>query len=64
MWVRFPPLLPNFELDGGLESQVADAGEPAFVYREVWFVKTRPFETTPQGGSKTFLNCWPVLKTQ
>ena len=54
MWVRFPPLLPNFELDGGLESQVADAGEPAFVYREVWFVKTRPFETTPQGGSKTF----------
>lgn len=40
------PTAKGFRLDGGLESQVADAGEPVLDYREVWFVKTRPFETT------------------
>lgn len=41
-------------IDGGLESQVADASELALFDREVWFVKTRSFETTPQGVTKIY----------
>jgi hypothetical protein len=33
------------KLDVLLESQVANASELALVYREVWFVKTRGYET-------------------
>lgn len=45
---------PSFVIDGGLESQVADASELALFNREVWFVKTRSFETTPKGVTKIY----------
>lgn len=51
---RNSPWTPSFVIDGGLESQVADASELALFDREVWFVKTRSFETTPKGVTKNY----------
>ena len=40
-----PTRTSNFGIDVGFESQVADAGRPVLVSREVWFVQTCPIET-------------------
>ncbi len=52
--VRVQVAAPSFVIDGGLESQVTDASELALFDREVWFVKTRSFETTPKGVTKIY----------